>query len=141
MFLVRLVISLALLCAPLVLHVLASRKAENAILLMFPMFGAIPGAIGALLVFVPLERYLASHGLAHLTNLLVPASGASLILIFVLVVTSASRRLGTLWTRLRSGGFRAVAPLLVWSVLGVLWGAAWRASAWVIAAVAGAIRT
>ena len=140
MFLVRLVISLVIFCAPIVLYVIASRKADNALYLIFPMFGAIPGAIGAVLVFVPIESYLQTRGLAHLADRLVPASGATLIVIFTLVMLGTSGGFGRFWRRLVAGGMNAVAPLLVWAVIGVLWGAAWRASAWVLAALGNAIR-
>ena len=139
MFFVRLLIGLAIFCAPIVLYVVASRKADNALYLMFPMFGAIPGAIGAALVFVPLEHWLDARGLAHLANWAVPASGATLIVLFVIVTLTATRRFGVFRSRVARNPAQALAPLLVWSVLGTLWGAAWRASAWAVAAIARAI--
>lgn len=75
MILLRLVIAAAPLCLPLVLLILASGKAENAMFLLFPLFGGVPAVLGALLAF---------------------------------------------------------APLALWSVLGALWGALWRCSAWLL---------
>jgi hypothetical protein len=133
MFVLRLVVALALFCAPLLLYVVASRKADNALLLILPFVGAIPGALGALLVFAPLERHLRARGLERFENVAVPAAGALLIVVFLVVMLLPSGRLFTLPQRLRRGGWNAVAPLLVWSALGALWGALWRASEWVVA--------
>ena len=132
MILVRLVICFVLLVAPVVLLVVASRKAENMIYLMFPVVAAVPATLGALLVFAPLEAYLSARGLAHLKNVAVPLAGALLIVVFLLVVAGASGRLGQYGGRLRTGGLNAVAPIVVWSLLGVLWGALWRVSEFVL---------
>ena len=62
----------------------------------------------------------------------IPLAGALLIVIFLLVVAIATGRMRTFARRMRAGGLNALAPVVVWSVLGVIWGALWRVSDWLL---------
>src|SRR5688500_14408711 len=97
--LARLLISFALLCLPIVLHVVASRKPENALWLMFPIVGGIPAVLGALLIFVPIEVYLSAPTLGHLKNVAIPAAGSLLILLFMVIQLTVSGNLPKLLSR------------------------------------------
>ena len=90
--------------------------------LIFPFFGAVPAILGALIVFAPLEAVLDARGLGHWKNAAVPLAGASLIFIFVLVMQGLAGKLGLMVSRIAEHPGQALAPLLVWSVLGAFWG-------------------
>ena len=98
--LARIVVGIALFCLPVVILVVLSRKPESALYLLFPMFGAIPAIIAALVLFVPLESYLDARGLAHLKNVAVPLAGATVVFLFMIVMGSVWGNLGTMLNRL-----------------------------------------
>ena len=85
----------------------------------------------SLLVFVPIEWLLDRRGLGHLKDIAVPLAGALLIVLFSLVMFGLSGKLGLAFERIAGGGLAQLAPFLLWSVLGVFWGALWRFTAWV----------
>ena len=130
----RLLISLALLASPFALLILANagRKQANGLMwLIIPFFGGIPAILGALLVFAPLENLLDARGLGHLKDVAIPLAGALLIVIFMVVILGTPRKLAKMAARIRQGGFKVIRPMLFWSVLGAVWGALWRLSAWI----------
>jgi hypothetical protein len=133
--LVRIAVCFALFCAPLLFYVIASRKPENALWFLFPMFGGVPAILGALLVFVPLEGLLQARGLGHLKNVAVPLSGSLFVLIFLFVSCVVSGHFFTRLKRILNGGSQMTVSLLFWSFLGVLWGVSWRLSDWAVRSV------
>ena len=135
LILARLLISLALLCAPFALLVIGSRRAEGLIWLMFPVVGGIPALLGALLIFAPLEGYLNARGLGHLKNVAIPLAGTVLIVIFTIAVLAVSGNLAKSLARISSGGVSAIGAFVLWSAAGAIWGAVWRLSDWIAARV------
>jgi hypothetical protein len=137
MILLRLVICLMLFYLPFVLFVAANhrRQPDNALWLIFPVFGTIPGVAGTLLIFVPLESYLSSRALGHLNNVAIPVAGALLIAVFMIVTSMVSGNLPRYFSRILKEGKHILGPLLFWSVLGTFWGALWRFSAWLLVAI------
>ena len=131
MILIRILVCIVLFCLPVLALIALEGRPEAMIYLMFPMFGAIPAVLGALLVFVPIEWFLDRRGLSHLKNIAVPLAGALLIVLFSLVVFGLSGKLGLVIERIASGGLAQLAPFLLWSVLGAFWGGLWRFTAWV----------
>jgi hypothetical protein len=131
MILIRVLVCLALFCLPFLVLIVLEGRPEALIYLMFPMFGAIPGILAALLIFAPLEWLLDRRGLGRLKNIAIPLAGALLIFVVALVIGSLSGKLGLMLDRITTGGANVVAPFLVWSVLGALWGGLWRFTAWV----------
>ena len=128
--LARIVVSIVLFCLPFLILVARSRKPDNALFLLFPLFGAIPAIVAALVLFVPIEGLLDARGVPHLKNLLVPLAGASVVFIFTVVMGVVWGNLGTMISRLTAGGMAAWGGFLVWSVLGALWGLVWRSTEW-----------
>ena len=133
--LVRILVCFALFCSPLFLYIVASRKSENALWLLFPLFGGIPATLGALFVFIPLEGFLDAQGLGHLKNVAIPLSGSLLIVIFLVLSCVVSGNYSMLSKRMLNGGLREIWPILFWSILGVVWGASWRLSDWIIRSI------
>jgi hypothetical protein len=128
--LARIIVGIVLFCLPVLIFVILSRRPDNALYLLFPLFGAIPAIIAALILFVPLEAYLDARGLPHLKNIAVPLAGAAVVFIFMIVMGVVWGNLGTMFTRLANGGIAAWGAFLVWSVLGALWGLVWRSTEW-----------
>ena len=128
--LARIVVSLALFCLPILIFVILSRKPDNALYLLFPMFGAIPAIVAALVLFLPIEVYLDGRGLSHLKNLLIPLAGAAVVSIFIFVMGIVWGDLGRMVSRLANGGVAAWGAILLCSVLGGLCGLVWRSSEW-----------
>ena len=138
MILARLLICLvclALFCFSFLLLVSASRKPENALWLLFPIFGGIPVVLGALLIFVPIEIYLSARALGHLKNVAIPMAGALLIVIFMVVASIVTGNPLKYFSRISKEGMHIVGPILFWSVLGAIWGALWRLSDYLLGAV------
>ena len=131
MILIRIVVCIVLFCLPVVALIALDGRPEAMIYLMFPMFGAIPAILGALLVFVPIEWLLDRYGLGRLKNIAVPIAGALLIFLFALIMVAPSGKLGLLVNRLAGGGMVELAPFMLWSVLGAFWGGLWRLTAWI----------
>jgi hypothetical protein len=127
----RLLVSLALICSPFVLFVVASRKPESAIMLMFPVVGGTPVILGTLLIFAPLESYLNARGLGHLKNVAIPLAGAVLIVIVTFVGLWATGGLPKSLARISSAPVSAIGALVLLSVVGAIWGGLWRLSEWV----------
>jgi hypothetical protein len=133
MILLRLLICLILFYLPFVLFVAANRRQpENALWLIFPMLGTIPGVVSALLIFVPIESYLRARALGHLNDIAIPISGALLIVVFMLVTSLVSGNLPRYFSRIFKERKRVLGPILCWSVLGIIWGALWRLSDWIL---------
>lgn len=130
--LVRIVICVVLFCFPLLVYIWASRKPDNALWLIFPLFGGIPAVFGALFVFVPLEIFLDAQALGHLKNVAVPLSGALLVVFFIIFAWGISGNLSKVPERIATGGVHFVVPVLFWSFLGVVWGGLWRLSDWLV---------
>lgn len=135
MIVVRLLVAFAMVCLPIVLLVAASRRAENLIFLIFPIVGGIPAALGALLIFAPLERLLEARGLGHLQNVAIPLAGGLLIVVFLFVALALSGKLARLPARLARAPGSVVGALVLWSVLGAAWGVLWRVSDRVVVAM------
>jgi hypothetical protein len=128
MILIRLVICVVLFCLPFLGLIMLDGSPDAMIYLLFPIFGAIPGLLAALLVFVPIERLLERRGEEHLKNFAVPAAGALLIFAIALVVLSFSGDLSVKIARIMGGGLYNLWPFLIWSLLGAVWGGLWRLS-------------
>jgi hypothetical protein len=129
----RLLISLALLCAPFALFAIGTRSAGGLIWFMFPVVYGTPALLGALLFFAPLEGFLNARGLGHLKNVAVPLAGAVLIVLFTFLFLKATGGLSKALARVSSGGPAAVGALALWSAVGAVWGAVWRLSDWIAA--------
>ena len=97
-------------------------------LLIFPVFGAIPAILGALCVFAPLETYLDAQALGYLKNVAIPLSGSLLIVLFLLVRCLVSGHFFTQFQRIFASGLKETWPVLLWSILGLVWGVCWRIS-------------
>ena len=132
MILLRLLICLILFYLPFILFVAASRDKENALWLIFPLYGTIPAVLGALLLFIPIEKYLNAHALGHLNNVAIPVAGSLLIVIFMFMASIVSGNLHQFLSRIYKGGKHVLGSLLLWSLLGTLWGAVWRLSHWLL---------
>jgi hypothetical protein len=130
MIVARIIVSVVLFCLPILIFVILSRKPDNALYLIFPMFGAIPAIVAALVLFVPIESYLDGRGLGHLKNLAIPLAGATVVFIFTVVMGVVWGNLTTMLGKLASGGVATWGAFLLWSVLGALWGLVWLAK-WV----------
>jgi hypothetical protein len=132
MILLRLLICLILYYSPFVLFVAASRNKDNALWLLFPIYGTIPAVLGALLLFIPLENYLIAHALGHLNNVAIPVAGSLLIVIFMFIAATLSGNLPRYLSRICKEGRHILGPMLFWSLLGTIWGAVWRLSHWLL---------
>ena len=136
MIILRLLICLMLIYLPLIVYVAGSRRQpENALWLLFPLYGTIPAVLGALLIFVPIESYLGARALGHWNNIAIPLAGALLIVIFMVLASIVSGNLLKYFSRIVKDGKHMIGPLLFWSVLGAIWGATWRLSNWILAGV------
>ena len=136
----RLLVTVALLCAPFVLYTAATarRAPDNLILLMFPVVYGVPTAAVALLVLAPVEAMLDARGAARLKPVLVPAAGAAVVLLVFAAAwwggRGRSARLRA--TRGQPAGRRGeVLAFAAGGALGALLGAVWLASAWVVRAI------
>ena len=130
LLLVRLLISAAMFSAPFALMAFASKSQHGAMWILFPLFAAVPGVVGALLLFVPIEAILESRGLHSFKNVFVPLAGALIAPILLIVTTTASGKLGLVAERFSSAGVNAWGPIVLWMVLGAVFGALWRLTAW-----------
>jgi hypothetical protein len=135
MILFRLLLCLILFNLPFILFVAASRNKDNALVLLFPLFGTIPAVIGALLLFLPVEMYLSAHALGHWNNVAIPVAGSLFIVIFMLIASIKSGKPLQFFSRLRKDWQQTLGAMLLWSVLGTIWGAAWRLSHWLLVAM------
>jgi hypothetical protein len=124
----RLLILLALICSPFVLVVLASRKPESAVLLIFPVVGSTPLILGALLVFAPLEGYLNARGLAHLKNAAVPLAGAVLIVILTFAGLWATGGLPKSLAGMSRTPISSIGAVVLLGIVGAICGTLWRLS-------------
>lgn len=125
--LARIVVAVALFVLPFILFIWSSGKQENAMILIFPFFGAIPAIVGALVLFLPVELFLDSRGLGGWKNLVIPVVGFILPIIFAIVMGTVWGSLDTLVRNLGNGGWGA---WIVWGVFGAFWGFVWRATEW-----------
>ena len=131
MIVVRILVCIALFCLPFLALVALEGRPEGMLWMIFPVFGALPAVVGALLVFVPLEMYLDARGQGRLKNVAVPVAGALLIFLLSAVMWTLSGDVARNFGRLVTGGPNVLGPFLVWSVLGAFWGGLWRFTAWV----------
>jgi hypothetical protein len=129
-FLLRLVIAAAIMVAPILLIVIRAKRAETGLLLLFPMVGIVPAAAAAAILFVPIEQKLHARGLDSWITPAVIVAGASVIWIFMLGMASAGgpAKLRRLFNIARKDPANFFLPMIVWMVLGGLWGALWRLS-------------
>ena len=130
---VRLLISAAIFAAPFALMAVASKSEHGAMWILFPIFAAVPGMLGALILFAPIEALLDARGLHSYKNLAVPAAGALIAAIFFLVMTMASGKTDVMLGRIASQGVNAWGPIVLWMILGALFGVFWRLTAWLAA--------
>ena len=130
LLLVRLLISAAMFSVPFALLAFASKSENGALWLLFPLVAAVTGVVGALLLFVPVEALLDSRGLQSYKNLFVPLSGALIAPILLVVMTVASGKVALFMERLSSGGVNAWGPIVMWMMLGAVFGALWRLTSW-----------
>lgn len=130
LLLARIVVSVILFCAPFFLFVLLSANPDNALILIFPFFGAIPAILAAIILFVPAEALLNRLGYPKLKNVVIPLIGAFIGTIAIFVIAFAN---DSLWVLARNISQEPVAfwgSMAVWSVLGVVWGLVWRMTEW-----------
>ena len=128
--LARIVVSVAIFCAPFLLFVALSSNPDNGLILIVPLFGAIPAIIGALVLFLPAEMLLDRLGLPKLKNIVVPLIGASLIAIFMIVMGAVWGNLSLYGERLLQDPTMFMGVMAVWMVFGAAWGVAWRITEW-----------
>ncbi len=128
--LARIVVSVVLFCAPFFAFIAASGAPEMGIILIFPLMGAIPAIIAALLLFVPAEWLCDRIGAPWLKNLVVPLLGAVVIFAvdagFAFYDPMYRPILGKL-----GDNPGALIGLLFWAALGAAWGVVWRLTDWI----------
>lgn len=134
MVLLRVLLCAVVFTAPVALYIIMSGKKDNLLLLLFPMIGIIPAVIGALLVFWPLEALLDGTGRPAWKNYFVPIAGACLIIAVVAIVGGISGKLAMMLERIASNPVNNGGPILLWMVLGLIWGILWRMSDWALTA-------
>ncbi|MEA3008391.1 MAG: hypothetical protein QOJ91_83 [Sphingomonadales bacterium] len=115
LILVRLLLSLGLFCGPFLAFAVLSRQQHAGLVLIMPLFGAVPGIMAALILFLPIEVALRGTGLE---NILVPLAGASLIFLFTVITQRG--------VRYRRSGKSGWNGWTLWSVAGAFWGVIWR---------------
>ena len=130
---VRLLISAAMFTAPFALLAFGSKRTHSDMWLLFPLFAAVPGVLGALILFAPLEALLDSRGMQISKNFAVPAAGALIAPILLLVMTAKSGKLRLVLSRYSKDGRKAWGPLVLWMVLGAIFGVMWRSTEWIAA--------
>lgn len=128
--LARVVVSVMIFCAPFLLFVALSANPENAIVLLFPMLGAIPAIVAALVLFVPAERLLDRIGRPGLKTIVIPLIGASIVYVTLFVLAWVQGRLDTLFRNFSDNPAMFIGVLGLWAFLGVLWGLVWRMTEW-----------
>ncbi len=117
--LARSVVCILLFCVPIILFAAMSRQQNAMLVILVPLFGAIPAIFGALILFAPVEYLLDSFNVSYLKNFVIPAVGG--LLIFVFAAVMAPHELPkTLSRGLTDGG------VVTWVVLGIVWGVVWR---------------
>lgn len=131
LILARIVVSVVLFCAPFVAFIAASGAPEMGIILIFPMIGAIPAILAAVLLFVPAEWLCDRIGARWLKNIVVPMLGATLIYFVAAYLMANDFSVGAqspdLFGKLREN-FGATA---FWMALGAAWGVVWRLTDWI----------
>ena len=133
LLLARLLISAALFVVPFALLALGSKGEHAAMWLLFPIFAAIPGILGALILFAPVEAMLDARGLQSYKNVAVPAAGALIAPILFIVMIMASGKVTLALGRLANGGINGWGPIGLWMLLGAVFGMFWRLTAWLAA--------
>ena len=126
---VRMCISAAIFAVPFMLLMLVSGGAYGGLWLLFPLVAAIPGALGAMILFAPMEALLDACRLPALKNLAVPLLGALIAPALLVFFHFLDGKEGSLIERLTSGGINVWGPIVLWMVLGVIFGVLWRLSA------------
>ena len=122
LILARIVVSIALFCAPFLLFIALSKGHNAGMILIIPIFGGVPAIIAALLIFWPIEAMLNNAGVGWLKNLAIPLAGCLIAFLFFLI---AGWKFGNLDVVLRNLA-KNPGDLLVWSVFGGAWGVVWR---------------
>ena len=135
LLLVRLLISAAMFAAPFALLAFAGKSELSGMWLLFPLFAAVPGVLGALLLFVPVESALDARGLQAYKNLAVPAAGALIAPILMVVMATAGGKADVMLGRFASQGVNAWGPLVLWMVVGAIFGWRWSVTAWLAALI------
>ncbi len=130
LLLARIVVSVILFCAPFVLFVFLSANPDNALILIFPFFGAVPAILAAIVLFVPAEALLDRLGMPRLKNVVVPLIGAFIGTIAMVVIGFATDSLWVLARNISQQPEAFWGVMAVWGVLGVVWGLVWRMTEW-----------
>jgi hypothetical protein len=134
-FLIRLAILVALFCGPFLLFVLLNRRNGNAgMVLVVLFFFTLPVALGALVIYAPLERLLDARGLGHVKNLAVPLLSAAvmavLAMLFLLVMDAFDKAHVVPGQDARTIADRLPGIAQLGAVLGAVGGVLWRFSDW-----------
>ena len=133
LLLARLLISAALFAVPFALMAFTSKSAHGGMWILFPLVAVVPGVLGALILFAPVEAMLDAHGLQSYKNVAVPFAGALIAPIFLLAMATASGKADVLLGRIASQGANAWGPIVLWMFLGAIFGVLWRLTAWLAA--------
>jgi hypothetical protein len=127
-FVLRLVMALAIFTSPILLFVMASRSQMGGMLFIVPLFGAIPAAVVAGAMFVPIEKVFLARGLVNWVTPAVMLAGSLSIVPFMLIMAAGSGlSRPMLRDRVLDNNFLLI--MVLWIVLGAWWGACWRISA------------
>jgi len=114
MFVVHILIFAALIWLPMLALSFSGGRPEGVMWLAFPVLGALPVAISALLVFAPLTQKPSDRRRVPRRDALVLAGGACLIAAMTFLIWRMSGRVAAAW------------PFLLLSPLGAIWGVLWR---------------
>jgi hypothetical protein len=125
--LARIIVAVVLFCLPFVIFVVLSEKPDNAMYFLFPIFGAVPAILAAVILFMPIEAALDARGMADCKNFAVPLAGAMIFFLVIIIIGLISGNLGAMFARIVKAGWLSLLP---WSFLGALWGLVWRSTEW-----------
>jgi len=114
MFVVHILIFAALIWLPMLAMSFTGGRPEGFMWLAFPVLGALPVAISALLVFAPLTQRPSDRRRVSRREGFVLAGGAFLIAALTFLIWRLSGVVATAW------------PFLLLSPLGAMWGVIWR---------------
>ena len=133
MVILRALFCLTLFVAPMVLWVRAQCNRDSALVLILPLFGAVPAVLGAWFVFAPIEHGLDASGHPGWKDVVVPAAGSGLIVLFAVLASLTNAQPVATLRHLFT--LQAFAAMSLWMVAGAIWGGLWRLSARVLAAI------
>lgn len=126
--LARLLISVFATTLPFLIFTGSHKNQAVGLVMLVPLFGAIPAAVVALLIFRPIELVLDANGMSHWSEIVIPFVSANLIFlsIFLLDLTQ-SRSLSKAISNTKNA--ISTKPWL-WIGTGLVFGVCWRASYW-----------